>query len=287
MTQELFNSARAAKVVFTAPKYNWQSVLAQSGLLFFLAGHIEREVTAPIGFDAALDPWRKPWTRGSHSQRALFDDDKHVEPTTFRKGEYAAFVNPHLVGPLNGAAGVSNVVQPWLAQFLPPRISANRAFLADVGMIVDELLSNVRHHAALTDDLRALRSLVLVTLARGNDPEVRDRIHITVLDTGMGILVSAHRRMNFRISPSGGALLASIFRGEMIGTSRARGFGLPQIWDRVRSQKNARLYAIANGHSLEGGDTDIRTSSLGVGSLSGTIVTASLSAPALNSVREG
>lgn len=277
LTQELFTFATEARVVIRAPERNWESLLAQSGLLFFLAGHSKREVIAARDVDAALDSWRKPWTRGSHAQRTLFDDDTRVEPTTFRKREYAAFVNPHLIGRLTGSHDVSNVVQPWLAQFLPPRITSNREFLADVALIIDELLSNVCDHAANAKSLPQLRSLVLVAMARGKDEGVRDRVHITVLDTGVGILSSASKKIGRRTSVS--ELFSGLFKGGENLISHARGFGLPQVWDRVRRRKDGRLFAIANGHSIEAAGGMLTPTALGHESLGGSIVTTTLPAP--------
>lgn len=282
LTKELFTSTGTAHVVVRAPEHNRDLLLAQSGLLFFLADDSAREVIPPFQQAASLNPWRTTWTRGSGAQKWLFDDAQAIEPTTFRRGEYAAFVNPHLVGRPFGQSDLSGIVQPWLAQFFPPGIHLNRLFLQDISDIIDELLSNVCDHAASQERLPELRSLVLVTLARGKESDARYRVHLSVLDTGVGVVTSAKVKVNGGTEASAD-LLRDLF--EHRGLIRhARGFGLPHIWQKVSNRSDGRLYCTTDGFRLEGKANFLKVASLPHGATGGTVVTVTFPAPSLSHI---
>lgn len=240
-----------------------QELLARNGLMFAVAnrsGHVEF-VPENVRWRHCLAEWRKPWTRGTRQALLRLGDENAtaVEPSVWGT-DYAAFVNPHRsAGPLGAPSGVAEVIRPWLHRLLPKLAkSAQRSdvvpsFVRDIGKLIDELVANVCDHAVARGSL-GTHSLVLASHARGNDARVRHRLHITVVDTGPGIAETAAIKVP---APASGwtsaakeRLVGDLFLGRVGELGRARGFGLPAVWEIVRRWEGAHLTVITNGINL-------------------------------------
>lgn len=263
LTGALLTSVANGVLQLTLPASDRKDAIARNGLLFAVAnrkGRVELQPDDPR-FSQWLDQWRRPWTRGTREPflRLGREEATLVEPSVFGK-DYAAFINPHRTGGVAGAnSGVAEVVRPWLHRFLPrlttaqERTASGPEFVKGIGRLIDELVENVSEHAAGGRSLD-VQSLVLTSLARGNNENARHRLHISVIDTGPGIVETACRKIRVAgAAPSGWSsadkrmLLRNLFEGQVPHLGRARGFGLPAVWDTVRCWDGANLVAVTNG----------------------------------------
>jgi anti-sigma regulatory factor (Ser/Thr protein kinase) len=138
---------------------------------------------------------------------------------------HAAFVNPHLAGPEIGESDLRTAVRPWLRRLLRARKALDterEQFAEAAGVVVDELLSNVREHAARGLDGQPTESLVTVSF-------IGDRLHIAVTDTGPGLLTTATPKLPPQLTRD--EVVEALLMGTYRGWDRGRGLGLPQIWD--------------------------------------------------------
>jgi hypothetical protein len=282
LTAALLTYAARTALTLVLPATEKRDALARNGLFFALANR-----SGPTSYfggekDAVerwLAEWRRPWTRGTRAPLLRLGHEEHsdIEPSVFGR-DYGAFVNPHRAsGPAGSTSGVAEAVRPWLHRLLP-RLTADRSrngpdFVHGIGAAIDELVENVAEHAAGRNSLE-LFSLVLVSIARGNEADARYRLYISVIDTGPGIIETASRKVaaytNKPSDPT--ALLRDLFRGRVEQLGRARGFGLPSVWETVRKWDGARLIVASNGVLLRGERGSLDT--VRVADVGGTIISA-------------
>jgi len=291
LTAAILTKAPAAPLRLKVPPVNKQEALARNGLLFAFAnrpGPVSFEPENPR-LDRHLEEWRRPWTRGTRSPLLPLglDGGLDIEPSIVGPN-HAAFVNPHRAGGAPGSnSGVADAVRPWLHRLLPKlatapeRTTTGPEFVKAVGTMIDELVENVVEHAALGNSLDVF-SLVLVSIARGNKADTRHRLYIAVVDTGPGIIETAARKITGRKRPGQMLVPATLLRDLFIGRSqdlgRARGYGLPYVWETVRCWSGARLVATANEVLLRSDGEDLETMSVAP-VVTGTIITATFPLP--------
>ncbi|KYF84243.1 hypothetical protein BE17_49410 [Sorangium cellulosum] len=259
--------------------------ISWASLAFALANRpkeIETKIVGGEGLD--LTEWKRSWSPGTRSQfDRLFKSgelflggdlgESEDEPTMYGR-DHAAFVNPHRAPPAVGPTDVTSVVRPWLSTVLPSYLSRRSgsphgpAFVQDVGLLIDELLENVRDHALQRSEGRPTQSLVHLSIARGGGASTREdgtkvthRLYLSVLDTGPGIAVTARPKLDLRPAEEGGPRDAEIIRdlltGRHAGWGRARGLGLPRVWKRVRAWRDAELRIATNAERLRGRDSEV------------------------------
>lgn len=230
-----------------------------------------------------LQPWRRSWSPGMRERMGLLFSPAQMgetndEPSIF--GRYhASFINPHRAAHSTGTSAVTLVVRPWLADVLPEYLSkprdqrANPQFINDMGRLIDELLENVREHASPHGGDNAVRSLVQIEITRGSE----DRLHLIVLDTGPGIVVTARPKVADMML-SDDALLGALLQGSLTGWHRGRGRGLPDVWKAVSSWSGSSLYVASNKVRLSGVGGALTTHSDGF-DLHGTVIAATFPLP--------
>jgi len=258
--------------------------LARGGLFFALANRNgDTDVSALSGEMFDRQSWQRGWSPSSREpleqlfSRSALGETEYV-PHLF--GPYhAAFVQPHLAGPAAPTTEVTKVLRPWLRGLLPHTRSFSaiqEKFVEDVGCLVDELVDNVREHGATQENGEPAHSLVQIFVTRGSHG---NRITLTVLDTGRGIPTTARPKVAAELASASDAdLVEALCEGRAGNWNRARGLGLPRVWDAVRSWERARMILASGcarledvGDSLKKHDSNFQ--------LAGTVVTASFVVP--------
>jgi len=148
---------------------------------------------------------------------------------------HANFVNAHLAVTSSGTSDVTYLVRRWLTRRLLERFAEDlhglRRTVDQVGTVVEQLVSNVREHAAagLPSGADSLLRLALL------DHPGRGAVSCSVIDTGPGIeatlvpKLSAQDRDRERAS-----VLGALCQGQLRGWGRARGLGLAKVTELVR-----------------------------------------------------
>ena len=247
-----------------------QRRMSASALAFALANRPGR--THFIGDELDLSQWKRSWSPGSRSQiDRMFKNVEIFRPDELGESEdepslydryHAAFVNLHRAAPARGSTDVTNVVRPWLSRVLPHYMSSRgepqRSFIHDMGVVIDELLENVREHATQHVDERHTRSLVQVAVTKGGGVKSSDRLYLSVLDTGPGIAATARHKLDGDRAAilQDGEIVKALFAGKLAGWGRGRGLGLPRVWKCAEAWKGARIQVATNAERLsrEGGD---------------------------------
>lgn len=298
----LVGSLREARLVFRIPSDDaTQAWFARSGISFAVANRPRSKTTvlAPDEFVSDLDGWRRSWSPASplsfgnrigYEQEALFGADAvgeaHDQPNVVA-GSHAAFVNPHLATPVGVESDVARVVRPWLSRLLRRREMVGRSarfaqFAGDVGTVLDELLQNVREHAATGQSEShesATKSLVQLAIRRTNGFHT----YLAVQDTGPGIPTTARPKIvdqhldADRMSDE--ELVKKLLDGVFYPWHRGRGIGLPRVrsicaeyggWIRVATRR-------ARAHI----DDDLRSETSAF-DLLGTVIIAMIPVPDVN-----
>ncbi|MDQ3821710.1 MAG: ATP-binding protein [Actinomycetota bacterium] len=248
----LVGSLRDANLVFRVPENDaTQAWFARSGISFAVANRPPSKTTvlAPKEFVSDLDGWRRSWSPASplsfknrigYDQEALFGADAVGEtddqPNVVARS-HAAFVNPHLATSVGVESDVARVVRPWLSRLLPRRHADGRSprvaqFAGDVGAVLDELLQNVREHAATAQSESpdaTTKSLVQVAVTRTDG----FKTYLAVQDTGPGIPTTARPKITDqdrdadRVSDE--ELVTKLLDGAFFPWHRGRGIGLPRV----------------------------------------------------------
>ena len=245
-------------------------LLARTGIAFALANRPGK--TSVLGEDASMKwpAWRQSWVPGSRATvDALFRPEavgESADAPNLIGRRYAAFVNPHLARPSGEHHEVVNLLHPWLRELLP-RSQRTGGLLDDFGSIVTELVENVRQHAPRTASGRPARSLVQVWWTHGAE----DRLYVSVLDTGPGILATARGKVVDGHRLKADELLHGLLVGKVARRDPTRGFGLPDVW-KMADTRGAGLWLSTADRvlSCEGGEPHVRPVSTQV---DGTVVT--------------
>lgn len=255
--------------------------LARSGVCFALANR-----TGPTRVSSVevmqLDAWRESWSPGAAQPlRELFSAEELSEtqyvPRLFSP-YHAAFVQPHLAAAVGGGSEVTRVLRPWLLRIIPgKKLRLDPEFVADIGTLVEELVENVREHARRQPDGKPTCSLIDVSVTRGGHG---NRINVSVQDTGPGIVATARTKLS---APAAGLsapeLVAALLKGEAGSWHRARGLGLPRVWDAVRERVGARISVATGVVRLDGsGKTSLHAEASSF-DLAGTVVYATFKIP--------
>jgi hypothetical protein len=259
--------------------------LQRAGVMFALANR--RAETRLEGTDTPeidLPSWRHSWAPAaalgvrSLGQGSLFSPEAINETSivpNIAATSHVAFVNPHLAGSTVAETEVREKLRPWLRRLLKARDSRlspeGRAFIESVGILVDELVSNVREHAPRDRFDRPSDSLVAVGLTGGTN----DLVHVTVMDTGPGIVTTAGPKLPRQLTDAD--ILRALLLGSHRGWDRGRGLGLPRMWQ--ESERYGGHIFIATGRMrvmVRRGR--IRVTRTGF-DLNGSVVTASLHRP--------
>lgn len=228
--------------------------------------------------DLRLEQWRLPYTPARHS--LPFDDALDVPEPSYVLTAQAAFVNPHEAARRPHRNDVPSRIQSWLHHLLPPRALEPPQFLQDLHNLTYELVDNVAEHADAGHT--GVKSIVQVSLARGNAADVRDRIWVLVMDTGPGILATAIPKLLPTARPVSQeerlSFLSKLFSEDAPTVGRARGLGLPRVAAICRRWQGARLEVVTDDCrlSIEGDNVSPRMSTLHV---QGTMVTARFTTP--------
>lgn len=258
---------RAPLRVKVQPRAATQHWLLTSGLAFALANRLGDTAVDGLRHEE-LATWRRTWMPGTEAAwnqlfgpphpATLFGPEEIGEsplaPDLFGP-HHAAFTNPHRQGSAVGRdTAVSRIVWPWLDRLLPndgrrPRRSTRRTeYIQDVGILIDELLSNVAEHGTSLGFGPSIHSLVQILVTRGGGARSFDRLRLSVWDTGAGIASTARTKL----ASAGAAemtdetLLMQLFSGNLPGWLRGRGMGLPEVADICRRTAGANLF-VATG----------------------------------------
>jgi hypothetical protein len=199
---------------------------------------------------------------------------------------HAVFANPHLSAPISNRTEVTRLVRPWLDRVLPqlrPSLAAPASVTPlrdDVGVVIDELIENVREHATRTSDGRPAQSLALVAVTRGGSAAY-NRLHLSVQDTGPGIVETARWKLGLlgaAESRSDEELLLNLFDGQSLAWYRGRGLGLPAVWSRC--QEHGGTLEVMTGAARVSGNNGCLKRHAGF-PLAGSVITITLPLPAL------
>lgn len=229
------------------------------------AGHSQPGRTDSEWTENFLLEWRNAWTPGGRTPwRQLFaEPDKTASPPLLPQNAYdelfpdifgrhsAAFINPHLGSGRTGRSDLNQAISSWMSRVLPdfndytkdPEL--RKRFVTDVGSVVEELVENVRDWASLQVDRQPSRCLVRVFVTRASD---FDRLYLTILDTGPGILATTRGRCA-EMHPE------ALFRGLLTGSlvlARARGFGLPLLWRAITRWPDSDLWLFSGQQLITG-----------------------------------
>jgi anti-sigma regulatory factor (Ser/Thr protein kinase) len=246
-------------------------LLARTGIAFALVNRPGRTLVAGKDPAALWPDWRESWVPGSRATvEALFTPEavgeSADEPNVIGTG-YAAFVNPHLSRPRTSQHEVVNLLHPWLRTLTGIK-SLPDPLLEALGVIVTELLENVRQHASRTDAGDPSKSLLHVWRTRGEE----DRVYVSVLDDGPGIITTARSKIVGGDMMAPADLLRDLLIGKAPRRNPARGLGLPDVWKHADSHR-AGLWITTGDMALscEGdGEPAVQTVPTGV---RGTVVT--------------
>lgn len=264
--------------------------LTASGLAFAVAnrsGHTGVEGADP----GALAQWRQDWTPGigvpySNTDGMLFAPEMigetAIQPDIAGDG-FAAFINPHLERRRRGPHPVATVLWPWLNRLVPqPRLRAadtspRNRLIADIGHVVDELVTNVGDHASAG---RPIHSLVQLSVTRGGGQRSTNRLHVTVSDTGVGIPATARTRLDAAQCSmlTDDQLLFKLLAGSLGPWGRGRGQGLPSVTSVTRRHRGRLQVATKHARatlSESRGNSDLGTQKSEF-RLDGTVVTVTL-----------
>ena len=288
---------RAPLRVKVDPRFSDRHWLLTSGLAFALANRTGTTTVDGLRRDE-LAAWRRSWTPGTEATwRQLFGEPP---PTTLFEpadiGEsplapdlfgpyYAAFTNPHRQGASVGRdTAVTRVVWPWLDRLVPegsrrPRRSSSRdRYIRDVGLLIDELLSNVAEHGTSLGFGPSIHSLVQVLVTRGGGERSFDRLRMSVWDTGAGIANTARPKVpDVSAELPDDGLLERLFSGDLPGWLRGRGMGLPEVASVCRRTPGASLFVATGAARLatSGRRAELRPLEAGF-PIQGSVVTAVL-----------
>jgi hypothetical protein len=270
--------------------------LLSSGLAFALANRAG-ETTVEGLQGEELDRWRRTWTPGTQAtwrqlfgappSETLFSPEEVGEsplvPDLFGPN-YAAFANPHRLGStVAHQNAVTRVVWPWLDRLLPQAKRRRRSrsrdeYIGNVGLLVDELVSNAAEHGTALGFGPSIHSLVQVIVTRGGGSRSFDRLRLTVWDTGAGIPATARPKIG---SPPTSefddeSLVETLFAGRRAGWLRGRGMGLPEVAAVCRQTSGSRLFVATGAVRLAGeGRRELRRLTPGF-PLQGTVIAAVL-----------
>lgn len=248
--------------------------LERCGIAFGLANrHGATEIVGASRADLNFEEWQRSWRPISKliSPEAFGESAVEPELTSTR---HAAFVNAHLAGENEGRTEVRNRLRPWLrkllfrdAEFADADLRA--VFLRDVGQLVDELVRNVAHHAPL--DVYGAPTVSLVRVALTDD-----RAHVSVQDNGRGIITTVREKIVSRLDDA--SLLQGVVEGSVAVGGRARGMGLPDVWELTANYRGTLSIVTGNVglSSHDGGRLRVAASPVDAG---GTIVDAMVRVP--------
>lgn len=253
---------RDLRLVLGAHRPRW---LEQTGLAFAIANRLGptevRTSDARHWSSDLLVDWSETWSNGDRLPVAeeLFSADEWGGPAispVVIGGTSAVFINAHR-SPMDGARHpVTTQIWPWLDSLLPEtrtlrrNSEARNLLLAEFGSLVDEAVANVAEHgAAASSDTY---SMVRVSVSTGGTRAISrhkssGRLHLSVLDTGPGILSTARpRALNPEAPSRGSAFLYGLLAGTVqLAGPKGHGQGLPRIL-RTARERGGRLTVWAN-----------------------------------------
>ena len=207
-----------------------------------------------VGLAARLDALRlyTLWTPGSRdATEALFA--RNGASAGGASGSAAAygplhatFVSPHVSSGADGHPDVVFLVRRWLTRRLREdhEIAASdvRSTVAAVGLVVEELVSNVQEHAA---GPHGPAPDCLMRLSLASPHEVR----CSVIDTGVGLVESLRSKVPARSPGSGDGspeqldgdagssqLVTRLIAGDLPGWNAGRGVGLARVTKVIRER---------------------------------------------------
>jgi anti-sigma regulatory factor (Ser/Thr protein kinase) len=224
--------------------------MARAGLYFALARHQGLDLSDSRGWEAHLTRWRKDW-HPINLQEPLFnlvgERIGTEEPDPF-DDQLLAFLNPDRQPPEDTPRDQEAVVYPWLRTLMKQGTVGDSAAARDLhhrlSVVTWELLDNIRDHALLPRDGQSS----LATFATRGRP---NRLHICVMDTGVGIPSSLRSRLDDD-SRNDKQLLTAALKGELPKRGRDRGHGFERIVSLISSQHGGRLF-LASGPTADGG----------------------------------
>jgi anti-sigma regulatory factor (Ser/Thr protein kinase) len=237
-----------------------QRQVARSGLLFALARHPGLDVPRVTPqLRNALSKWTQDWTPTDFEQTLFRIPGEHEEDYPQDLGsDLVAFLNPSLSPVSSSADDLDSVVYPWLRSlFSKARIhdaETRRQILRDVSFATNELLSNVRDHAAIGDTGNCSLSL----FATGAS-ELDSRIYVSVLDDGVGMPNTLQKRSALEMTDCD--LVSMAFAGRLPRRHRGRGEGLSVV-QMIADKYRGSVFA-ATGPASSGGAIIYEYESLG------------------------
>lgn len=262
--------------------------LEASGLAFALT---HRSGPTRVETGSPGTAWERDWSPGFGSPwsdkelpgpESLFPPEAigetSVHPDLVGPG-FAAFVNPHLTRRRAGKHPIATVLWPWLTRLTSvsraggANAEARDRLVADIGRLVNEIVTNVGDHATVNGPIS---SLVQVSVTRGGGGRSRNRLHVAVTDTGPGIAATARLRLaGAEQEMRDDVLLRELLNGVLGPWGRGRGQGLPRVVELCR--RHAAVLRIATrdarvllepGEDVIAGPSDF--------SLHGTVVTLTI-----------
>ena len=187
----------------------------------------EAHLTTFVGPAARLDTptLRLLWTPGSRgTTQAMFRPDDDSDAVDSYGPLHATFVNPHLSSGADGHPDVVFLVRRWLTRRLrhDHGMSSHEVegVVAAVGLVVDELVSNVQEHASgggLTDPDCLMRLSI----------KAREQVRISILDTGVGLDASLREKVASDVPAE--CRIPKLLAGVLPGWDAGRGIGLPRV----------------------------------------------------------
>jgi hypothetical protein len=224
--------------------------IATSGLAFALANRPGKTVIDGEARTFAASPWTREW-HPAHVEpmRAMMQSHKLFAPSILGETDttpdlfgptFAAFVNPHLTRPNLQHHPLTTLLWPWLDRLIPRgqdgvNSERRRGWIADVGRVIDEVVSNVCEHAQPQAGEQT-KSLVLVSVTRGGGERSTNRLHLGIQDTGPGIPATARPKVaaSAAAALTEGQLVSRLLEGTLAPWGRGRGQGLPRVVDITR-----------------------------------------------------
>lgn len=281
---------------------NADELMRSSGLAFALANRVGTTVIHGRSDVSPSAGWAREWRPGQleplrammrPGDAELFEPSElhetAIEPDLFGP-TYAAFVNPHLTQPSLQHHPLTTLLWPWLDRLIPRRqprpvdTEARALWVADVGRVVDEVLSNVCEHARHSDG-RRIHSLVQVSVTRGGGERSTNRLHLCIQDTGPGIPLTARPKIGPAIAAelNETQLVGRLLEGTLSPWGRGRGQGLPRVAEICRRLSGTlRLATKITRATVEGGSTNEAVLLTPAPfRLDGTVVTLTLPVPGL------
>jgi anti-sigma regulatory factor (Ser/Thr protein kinase) len=230
----LVSNLNGADISIIPPESSPVTKLAQAGFGFAIAHRSGNcEIQGMPADNLFLKKWKYPWTSGTPSDPELFprepDDTAPAIYGRENNRSHAAFINPHITARIQNEQVFSTRITSWLRSIVPPRaFQVDQEFIQDIQQVIYELLANVAGHA-FEWRKSDLLSLVQLSITRGNRQETRDRVWVSIIDNGPGLIVTARPKIQDQSLSDEDLIKALFTRGYLQTNSRARGFGLPLV----------------------------------------------------------